>query len=147
METTTALVRGAVGGALASAAMSGFMRTAQAAGLLDRLPPRIIVDTAVDAADAEETPGAVRGVAATLAHVGYGMACGVLFALGRRRLGRRGRSPLTGAAFGSLVWLVSYAGWLAALDILPPPQRDRPRRQLTMIAAHLVYGSVLGKIA
>lgn len=146
MGNVLAMTRGAAGGLVATVAMSGFMRAAQAAGLLDRLPPRIIVDDAVDRAGAEETPAAARSIAATLAHVGYGMGCGALYAVGRRRIGLR-RSGLGGAAFGTLVWLVSYAGWLPALDILPPPTKDRPRRQLGMIAAHWVYGWVLGKLA
>jgi len=141
------IARGAAGGLAASVVMSGFMRAAQAAGWLDRLPPRIIVDEGLDRAGAEETPKPARSVVATLAHLGFGIGCGALYALARSTVGARGHSRLQGTAFGTLVWLSSYAGWIPALDILPPPTEDRPRRQLAMVAAHWVYGAVLGSIA
>jgi hypothetical protein len=42
------------------------------------------------------------------------------------------------------VWLGSYAGWIPALDLLPPPDRDRRGRPPSMIVAHWVYGAALG---
>jgi hypothetical protein len=42
------------------------------------------------------------------------------------------------------VWALSYQGWVPALGILPPASRDQPGRQWTMVAAHVVYGVVLG---
>jgi uncharacterized membrane protein YagU involved in acid resistance len=76
---------------------------------------------------------------AVVAHVGYGMLLGALFALAQPRRA----STLRGAAFGVTVWAGNYAGVLPALGIMPPP-RDRPGRQSAIIAAHLVYGGVLG---
>jgi hypothetical protein len=40
-----------------------------------------------------------------------------------------------------------YVGALPALGILTLPSRDRRGRQAAIIAAHLVYGGVLGAIA
>jgi hypothetical protein len=80
--------------------------------------------------------------ATTLGHIGYGAATGALFATAQRLL------PLPpmvrGLLFGLGVWGTSYAGWLPATGILPPPDK-RPRgRNLMMVAAHLVWGAVLG---
>jgi len=44
----------------------------------------------------------------------------------------------------SLVWFVSYQGWVPALGLLPPAHRDRPGRPATMLIAHWVYGATLG---
>ena len=42
-----------------------------------------------------------------------------------------------GIGFGLLVYTVSYAGFIPALNILPSPPDDRPGRQPAMIAAHV----------
>jgi hypothetical protein len=54
---------------------------------------------------------------------------------------------LQGVAFGSGVWLVSYMGWVPWLQIMPPAHEDRPGRPQTMLAAHWVYGGVLGALS
>jgi hypothetical protein len=51
-----------------------------------------------------------------------------------------------GAAFGAGLYALNYAGLAPALGVLPPPTEDRPGRQPTMLAAHLVYGSTLGAL-
>ena len=49
-----------------------------------------------------------------------------------------------GTAFGLVVCAASYAGWIPAVGVLPPPHRDNPRRAWTMLIGHVIYGSVLG---
>lgn len=134
---------GAGNGLLATLPMSGVMLAAQRAGRMGRLPPGRITDAAVDAAGAEETPRPARRALATAAHLAFGAGAGALYAWWTGRRGRRG-GALHGAGFGTLVWLGSYAGWVPALGILPPPHRDRPGRQPAMLVAHWVYGAVLG---
>jgi hypothetical protein len=85
-----------------------------------------------------------QDVAATRAHVGFGAAAGAIFA----NL-ERGPKPVlpflpAGMLFGAAVWLVSYQGWIPAAGIMPPASRDRPGRPQSMLAAHLVFGAVLG---
>jgi hypothetical protein len=38
-------------------------------------------------------------------------------------------------------------GWVPWLRIMPPADRDRPGRAETMLAAHWLYGGVLGALA
>ena len=57
------------------------------------------------------------------------------------------RPVVEGMLFGGLVWVASYFSWVPALRVMPPPTRDRPARSLTMLAAHLVFGAVLGRLA
>jgi hypothetical protein len=41
---------------------------------------------------------------------------------------------------------VSYEAWVPMLGALPPLHRQRPRRRQPLLAAHVVYGAVLGAI-
>jgi hypothetical protein len=93
------------------------------------LPPREIV------AAAGPPPG--DATTTLLAHFAYGGLAGSLFAMQRRR------SVLAGSAFGMLVWGASYLGWIPGLRILTPATRHPARRNLLMLAAHLVWGSAL----
>ena len=74
-----------------------------------------------------------------LGHFGYGAAAGALFPALMRR------SPLppvaTGIALGLAVWTASYAGWVPLTGLMPPPGRVPLRRNLLMIAAHVVWGA------
>ena len=114
---------------------------------MGRLPPRRITEATIAAvpkveATSEETINALS-VGAPL---GFGAAAGALFAVGYR-ISRWARpAPLGGMIFGLAVWAVSYVGWIPALGIMPPHQRDRPGRAESMVLAHMVYGLVLGTL-
>ena len=125
------------------------MFAAQRAGRLGEMPPRKIARFTVLPARGHTAPRRAKDALGALAHLAFGAAAGSVFeGLHRGRTPRRGLGgPLLGAAFGAGVWLVSYAGWVPALGILPPPHRDRADRQAFMLIAHLVYGSVLGALA
>jgi hypothetical protein len=136
-----ALARGAAAGAVATAAMSGLMLAAGRAGLVGRQPPEAIVRRA-GALTAGEPRGRLADVLATAAHLGFGVGTGAAYAL----LPPPRRPVLRGVAVAQAVWVVSYAGWVPAFGALPPAHRDRPGRQEVMVAAHVVYGAVLGAL-
>ena len=77
-------------------------------------------------------------------HFGFGSAAGAGFSLVSPVLRPK---ILAGMLVGIGIWLASYAGWIPALGILPPPQKDEKGRMFTMIVAHVVYGLTLGAIA
>lgn len=79
-----------------------------------------------------------RDCVATVAHFGYGTAMGAAYPLVHRSPLPRG---LKGPAYGMLVSAGSYAGWLPAMETLPPPQRLGNGRNLLLIAAHLAWGA------
>ena len=149
-------LEGAGAGVVATAVMSVPMLAADKAGLMPEPPPEKITEDALSAAgvDPAERTEAQENAAATVMHFAFGAGCGALFALGRRRLlddrghrtGRSGSPALLGVPYGLAIWVVSYKGWVPALGILPPPERDRPGRVRTMIGAHVVYGAVLGEV-
>ena len=144
-------LRGAAAGAVATGTMSGLMLAAQEAGFMGQQPPEKIAEAALDAAEVP-APGPTDEVLATLLHFAFGASCGALFQTVRARLHSPEQlqdEPLAepvveGMAFGTLVWLVSYLGWVPALRSMPEPSRDRPGRPEAMILAHLVYGATLG---
>jgi hypothetical protein len=83
-----------------------------------------------------------REAAATVAHFGYGAAAGAAFV----PLAARLPVPLAlaGAVFGLLVWAASYAGWLPALGVLTPPDKQPRRRNALLVIAHVVWGAAMG---
>ena len=145
MSFRKTLVRGAVAGLAGTSAMTAVMVGAKKAGLLGKMPPEKITLAGLRALGLRRS-GAGKELLATVAHVGYGIASGVLFAA----LARKQRllpAPLAGAVFGTTIWAASYMGWVPALGIMPPPRRDRPGRPTAMVLAHIVYGAVVGQIA
>ena len=135
------LTRGAAAGAVATAAMSALMLAAGRSGLVGRQPPEAIVRQA-GALAAAEPRGRRADALAVVAHLGFGAGTGAAYAL----LPRGSRPVLRGAVVGEAVYAVSYAGWVPALGALPHATRDRATRQAVMVAAHVVYGAVLGAL-
>jgi hypothetical protein len=146
------LVAGAGAGVVATLAMSAVMLGLQRAGLLGRTPPRHIVEhTLARLGIRGKVSPATSKALSVAAHLGFGASQGVLYALGHgahaARKGNSGQGPsaVSGVPFALGVWGASYAGWIPALDILPPPSRDRLGRPTSMALAHVVYGAVLAR--
>ena len=134
---------GAAAGLLATVPMTVTMLVIQR--LLPRrqqstLEPRRITEGMLRRVDLkEDLSKKERDRVSVAAHFGYGATVGALYPLveGVLPLPRGLRGP----AYGLCVWAASYAGWLPAVDILPPPQRRPAGRNLLLIAAHLVWGA------
>jgi hypothetical protein len=122
--------------------MSAVMLLSRRLGIMGAHPPERIVERGMRAAGHRPTREEVDA-AATVTHLGFGAACGVAYGLVAHRL-PAAVAALLGIPFALLVWAVSYAGWIPALRILPPPPDDQPGRVGTMLTAHVVYGAVLG---
>ncbi len=140
---TRAAVDGAVGGLIATTAMSAFMLAAHRAGALGTPPPRRVTDAVLHATGLGRPPTRWRNALAVAGHLGFGTALGIPFALVQRRLPASPGPLARGPLFASGVWFVSYQGWAPALGIMPPAHRDRPGRPATMLAAHWLYGATL----
>ena len=76
------------------------------------------------------------------AHLAFAATAGAAYGLTPKTR----RPILDGAAFGAVVWAVSYLGWLPATGLLPA-RSEPPRRHALMLAAHLVWGACLGLLA
>ena len=104
-------------------------------------PPDAITTRAAHAAGADPTERQADAMA-VVAHLDLGAGTGALYALGPRV----GPPVVRGIVTGLGVWAVSYQGWIPALGILPKATEDRPARPAVMVAAHVVYGAVLGAL-
>jgi hypothetical protein len=149
---------GAAAGTAATVAMSALMLAAGRAGFGEYPPERVARQGLRRDGHGHLRAEALDGPLGAVLHVAFGAALGAAFATtipsltrrvrGRLRATERTPAPAlltaAGVAFGSMVWLVSYWGWMPSLGILPPPDRDRADRQVTMLAAHWVFGAVLG---
>lgn len=147
MVDTKLLVRtagGVLGGAIATAFMSGVMALGAKAHLLGEPPPRKLVRRTLRRLGARPSHQTTN-VAAWISHFAFGGGMGALYALlPRSEHATYKQSLARGALFGLGVWTTSYVGWAPALALMPRPSEDRPGRPTTMILAHLVYGAVLG---
>lgn len=141
-----ASIDGAIGGTVGTVLMSLVMLGAKKAGFMGQLPPERITEAALEATGEAQASKETVDVLTILAHFGYGIGAGVLFGIAVRRLRPSLDRGLLGVLYGSLIWLVSYQGWVPALGIMPPPELDRPSRPASMLVAHWVYGWTLGKV-
>jgi uncharacterized membrane protein YagU involved in acid resistance len=102
------------------------------------LPPREIIEGMLPGVPNQWADERGRQTTTLAAHFGYGAATGALYALLRPKGG-----ILPGAAYGLLVWTVSYFGIMPGLRILRPAYDHPGRRNALMIVAHLVWGSTM----
>lgn len=144
-----ATIDGALGGLAGALTMSTLMLAARRARLMGRLPPERITQRVFFRGLRQIPRQREKNALAALLHIGFGVAGGTLFGLARRRvLSQFNLLALStvGTAYGSLIWLVSYMGWVPVLDLLPPAHKDRTDRQIVMLVAHWIYGATLGVV-
>lgn len=143
------ILTGALAGCIATAPMTIAMEALFR--LLPRpqqypLPPSEITASVTDSAGIDQHLDQHEHVALSLVnHFAYGATCGAIYGTVARSVPV---APVVrGTAFGLLVWTISYLGLLPALGILRPATEHPPARNLLMIAAHVVWGAVLGVLA
>ena len=136
------LLIGAIAGFAGTMAMTAAMRRMHAAlPPKERypLPPREIVDSAAEQVGAP-LPNEAAKDAATAGHFAYGAATGALLGAANVMMG-----PVSGGAAGVGIWLASYMGWIPGMAILKPATRHPGRRNMLMIAAHIVWGAATAR--
>jgi hypothetical protein len=145
MQLLKAITAGGLGGAVGTGAMTAVMVGVRRAGLVGtpELPPEQVTAGMLNQARIPRDDHTQDALAAA-AHLAFGSGAGVVFGLLSLNLRPPISRPLQGILFGAALWTSSYAGWVPALALLPPPPRDSPLRQSLLILEHLVYGAVLG---
>ena len=137
---------GALAGLVATVPMTIFMLLMQR--LLPKwqkyaLPPEQITDEMAKRTDMKKNMDKQERVGtALLAHLGYGASMGVLYSRFSQRIPLP--AALRGIVFGLIVWVGSYLGLLPALQMSEAAPEEPLRRNLLMIAAHVVWGASLG---
>lgn len=131
------LLIGAIAGFAGTLAMTSAMaRLHRRLPAKERYPltPREIIDSTAEQANIPLSEEAALDLT-TAGHFAYGAAAGSLIGAANPRIG-----PMTGAAAGVAVWVVSYLGWIPGVGILKPATLHPRRRNLLMIGAHLIWG-------
>ena len=131
------LLIGAIAGFVGTMAMTAAMRR-----MHERLPPqdsypltpREIIDSMGEQADAPLSGEAAKDVT-TAAHFAYGAASGALLGAANVMLG-----PVSGAMGGICIWIGSYLGWIPGANVLKPATEHPRRRNVLMLASHVVWG-------
>jgi len=148
-RTGTAWLKGALAGFLGTAPMTVFMLATQRflpKGQQYELPPELIIKDLARRAHVRQHINKVQILAATLvSHFGYGAVTGALYSPLAKKLPLPGF--VKGILFGFVVWAASYLGLLPLLGISESAHKEPVRRNLMMIAAHLVWGSAMGVAA
>lgn len=140
-KTSSYFVHGALAGALAAATMTVFRMAAHRAGWIQAMVPQAVeVWVKQRAGLARPRAAATHHVADQLLHLGYGAACGGLYALARRRRGAA--TPVQGLELGTSLWAFSSLVLFPALKIARPLWRATPREELVNFSAHALYGAV-----
>ncbi len=144
-----ALLQGGLAGFVATGPMSVFMLVTKR--FLPKrhkyaLPPEIITEELAQRMHVRWHMNKLEVEAATVvSHFGYGTAMGILYNASGERI------PLPpavkGVLFGLIVWAASYLGLLPLIGMSESGQREPGRRNLLMIAAHVVWGITLGLVA
>ncbi len=142
------LLAGAIGGFVATGPMTLTML-----GLHQLLPPAQQTDlppqqvTENIAADLNVRPYLEHEQLTALAwinHFVYGTALGMLYGA---LVAQRRQSPLLkGNLYGLGVWAANYIGLLPTMGLLRSAFQRPAKRTATIIAAHLVWGSMLGLV-
>jgi hypothetical protein len=85
----------------------------------------------------EQVPATAEIVAAKSLALGYGMTAGALYGALRPR---PGNLLLQGTVLGLGVWAAGYLGWLPALGLMPPVQRQETEQVASPIVQHVIFG-------
>lgn len=145
MSFANRLVRGAVGGLIATLPMTSTIYAGKDLGLLFRPPPREVTHRAETHTNVKQHLSRSTFTLSWLAaHFGFGASAGLVYGLIRPLL--PSAPLLAGLAYGSGVWALFYTKILPDLGLYPPPLRDRLSRTATMVVAHFVFGGVTALI-
>ncbi len=142
------LIQGAAAGLVATVPMTLFMRSAWKrlpAQEKYALPPRQVTRNVIRPRRFFRLSPEKQTALTLLFHFLFGAAAGSLYGTVEAKIPLQ--ESLKGSLAGLIVWAGSYLGWIPAFEILPPATEHPWRQNLMMIAAHLIWGSVLGVLA
>ncbi len=109
----------------------------------DPLPPQEITQEASKDVGLDQHMDREGRLGLTMAaHFAFGTTAGGVYGLLNEKMPLP--PALRGATYGLAVWAVNYLGLLPAIGLYRPPSHEPPRRKALMMAAHLVWGPVLG---
>jgi hypothetical protein len=139
------LAKGILAGVVATVPMTVAMELGRRSGLLRRQAPEEITDRLLASAGATKATREQRRGVAGLVHLATGATLGAIFAALPQPHRLTHRIGL-GAIYGLGVYTLNYVGLAPTARLMPPPSQDRLGRQVTTLAAHLVFGATLSSL-
>ncbi|GAC1641032.1 MAG: hypothetical protein NVS4B9_33470 [Ktedonobacteraceae bacterium] len=143
------LLHGAIAGFVATIPMTVFMLTTQRflpKGQRYDLPPEIITKELAELANFKQHMNKQQILSATLAsHFAYGAAMGMIYSPVIKRIPLP--AAMKGIIFGLVIWMASYLGLLPLIGISASADDEPLRRNMLMIAAHVIWGATTGVVA
>jgi hypothetical protein len=140
---------GALGGAAGALIRARSLRASQRLPLRlqptqPRRDPDAFLVSKLERALHRPLPWKLHGALARGLRVGYGAANGALLALLTRRRALRTAEGtlLVGAALGTAVWVVGYAGWMPRARLVPPLRGQGLRHVLVSVLGFAASGLV-----
>lgn len=136
---------GAAAGVAATFLLQG-LRTTEQKLLPETMPPireepgKFMVEQAEELLPEEtreQVPATAEAVAAKSLALGYGLTAGAIYGAIRPR---PGNLLVDGTVLGLGVWAVGYLGWLPALGLMPPIQRQEIEQIAGPIMQHVIFG-------
>ena len=147
-QNTSSWLQGALAGTIATIPMTIFMFSTQRflpKGQRYDLPPEIITKELAERVHVRQHMNKAQILAATtVSHFGYGATMGLLYSLIGRRLPLT--SSIKGILFGFVIWVASYQALLPLLGFSESSDKETTRRNLMMIAAHVIWGVGTGVV-
>jgi hypothetical protein len=139
------ILLGAMAGAAATVPQSAVMWGARRLGYYQSKPPpeQVSEGTLGGLMELDDLSDSQQEALKLAQHFAFGAACGAAFGLAT---GIIRPTVVAGVIVALAVWKLSYDGWIPALGIMPPPERDEQGRQGALIAAHVAYGLALGML-
>lgn len=145
-RTMNAAARGALAGAVGTAAMTLMMRKVAPKVIPeemrpDEFVPKKVVEWAEERAGRPHALPEDREMGVAMgAHFTYGSGAGALYGIVRSQVDGI-PAPLAGMMFGAALWAVGFEGWLPALGVQEATTDQPPKKWPMPIMAHLVYGT------
>ncbi len=142
------LIQGAAAGLIATVPMTLFMQAVWKrlpAKEQYALPPRQVTRNVIRPRRFYRLSREKQTMLTLVLHFLFGAATGSVYGVVEETIPLQ--KALKGSLAGLVVWAGSYLGWIPVFGILPPATEHPWRRNMMMIAAHLVWGSVLGVLA
>jgi hypothetical protein len=161
MEVRERILAGAVGGFLATFALSALRVSLNKLGMVGTTAPEQVVRRAEELGLVENWSSGARGALMVAAHFAYGTGVGAVFGALRREYEEpesetaaelRGdrddalTEAAVGATLGVLFWGAGWAGWLPIVGVHPAPWTQKTPRALLPILDHAVFGAAWGLI-
>lgn len=146
MELTGRALRGAVGGAVGTLALTGLRKVMDRVGLVETTAPEQVVKRAEEVGLIGDIGPFTRRLLILAAHFVYGVSAGAAFGALRRECAGRDAEAAVGAALGILSWGAGWSGWLWILGVHGAPWQQRTPRVLLPVLDHAFFGAVWGLV-